>query len=412
MKNGIKYKLEVVNKTPTHTQWKDSMGYKKAMSFIPRSDRNMLAGLSLAAKSLRKFSTTKTIVLTHKSGEAFSLKLKTGESVISGLRVALGSLKCVIASTRNSNKLVAVVVTLPGNVKAEKYDEVYIKPGYFLLAQNRKRRTHIFNAKKPLTNDKHIGIEIELASTLDRELLADKLFDAGLAAYVCIKSDSSIGAGGGALRDYAYAHEIAVCVKESEMERIVDKLCTTLESCEVKVDKTCGLHVHLDMRNEEESTLSRVFGNLMSMQHFLYAMSPATRRVGSYCKTVGNRKWHVMSDRYRGINTNAYQKYRTIEMRMHSGTVDSSKIRNWINLLLAIKNAPEIKRAPTTMKGVVKQINISDDLASYITSRIRKFAKGHAELDHDDNLVAIAQMTPPTITEEVVVEEASEITAA
>ena len=99
-------------------------------------------------------------------------------------------------------------------------------------------------------------------------------------------------------------------------------------------------------------------------------MVPAARREGTYA--VPNKKVED-ENRYSGINTQAYAKYKTVELRMHSGSTNGVKITNWIGFLLAIVDAPVIKKAPTKVQDLKKLIGISDELANYIEARIEKF---------------------------------------
>lgn len=280
---------------------------------------------------------------------------------------------------RESNRPIIDRVTLTRGVRANKMAEVYVDSGSFRRAFIEKIMNDLRVSKKPKTDDFYIGVEIELASSQDRDDIMRAFAEANLHKYVCVKDDGSIGTDD----DYPFPHEVCVLVKESEFNNIITRVCDVLNSCDVRVDRSTGLHVHLDMRN---FNYSHAFSNLVSMQSFLYAMLPASRRSGNYSIPVKGKQWRILESRYHGVNTQAYKKYRTLELRMHSGTVNATKIINWVRLLLAIINAPEIVRAPTTMKGFRKVVNISDELAEYIENRIKKFTKQHESIVAKDGL--------------------------
>jgi hypothetical protein len=44
------------------------------------------------------------------------------------------------------------------------------------------------------------------------------------------------------------------------------------------------------------------------------------------------------ADKYFGINTHSYPKYKTLEVRMHQGTLDADRLISWLNLLTKIVN--------------------------------------------------------------------------
>jgi hypothetical protein len=257
--------------------------------------------------------------------------------------------------------------------------------------------------KTPTTKDLYIGIEIEIAAKESRETLCDRLFEAGLGKYVTVKDDGSIGSEehtgvtSKLKAEYPNAHEICILAKQSEVEDIVKKMCKVfVEKLHVGVDKTCGLHVHLDMRNRVVETC---FNNLVLSQQFLYAMLPAQRRSSRYCYPTKGAQWRNLDSRYHGINQQAYQKYGTLELRMHSGTTNEAKINNWIKLLIAIVEAPKMGVAPTTIEAFQAAVNFNNTVAEYVKSRVAKFAKQHKE-------------TTPSVEQPGTMPEISSITGA
>lgn len=82
-------------------------------------------------------------------------------------------------------------------------------------------------------------------------------------------------------------------------------------------------------------------------------------------------------DRYSGINPYALDEHTTIEVRIHGGTCNPTKIVNWVKLLVAIVNAPKLERIPRTSLGLKRATGISNDLMLYVRSRMRRFADEH-----------------------------------
>lgn len=266
--------------------------------------------------------------------------------------------------------------TFAQGVSVPKLAEVYLEPLSFYKVAHRKVRLDMTGrTKAPKTTDLYVGVEIELASKKDRNFICDKLFEAGVGKYVTVKDDGSIGSGTNLRTHYPFPHEVCILAKESEIEQVVATICKVLnEQCEVKVDKTCGLHVHVDMRSRD---VAKSFHNLVSMQQFLYAMLPAARRSSRYSYPVKGTTWRVLDERYHGINSQAYEKYRTLEARMHCGTTQANKINNWIKLLIAMADAPKVVAPPTTIDELQAAINIDSKLAEYVKARIAKFAAQH-----------------------------------
>jgi len=264
-----------------------------------------------------------------------------------------------------------------------KQDMTYLEPGTFLKALMKKIREDMTQgSKSPKDKDLYVGIEIELAAKESRDTLCDRLFDAGLGKYVTVKDDGSIGDGErqegikSTLRQtHKYTHEICVLVKQSEVADIVTKLCDVLNTkLKVAVDRTCGLHVHLDMRNRK---VDKCFSNLVLSQQFLYAMLPAQRRNSQYSIPVKGAQYRKLSSRYYGINQTAVDKYGTLELRMHCGTTNAKKIISWVQLLVAIVDAPAMTSAATKADDFATQIGIGNDLLTYVKARMAKFADQH-----------------------------------
>ena len=125
------------------------------------------------------------------------------------------------------------------------------------------------------------------------------------------------------------------------------------------------------------SKVETAFNNLVSCQQFLYAMVPAERRSSKYSYPVKGREWKISPHHYHGVNSNAYSKYKTIEMRMHCGTTQGNKINNWIKILIAIADAPLMASVPTTIDQLQSMVSMKDDVLEYMKKRIVKFRSQH-----------------------------------
>lgn len=169
--------------------------------------------------------------------------------------------------------------------------------------------------------------------------------------------------------------------------------CKLLDTNKFKVDKTCGLHIHLDAcdfmdieRNfiesynndygetEEYNKKLDKIKNLMifylNFESVLLSYLPRSRRKNKYCyplienyhekeiknikfiedlekmwyregemPTIDSRKSNRYDEsRYSGINFHSMLANNHIEIRYHSGTINSTKILNWCALHVYILN--------------------------------------------------------------------------
>lgn len=269
-----------------------------------------------------------------------------------------------------------------------KMDGVFLEKDSVLKAMFKKVRMEMKNNKTPTdSKTRYVGVEIELAAVENREVLCDAIFAAGIAKHICVKDDGSIGYGArdgmdSKLREkFPNTHEVCVLAKESEIEDVITKLCNVLNKVlHTAIDKTCGLHVHFDMRNRDHKIS---FNNLVLSQQFLYAMLPAQRRNSGYSFPIKGSDYRDVESRYHGVNATAYKKYKTLELRMHSGTTSDNKINNWIRLGIAICDAPKFTAAPTTVAAFKAAANLSAEVTEYVVSRVTKFASQHEKLVPD-----------------------------
>lgn len=153
--------------------------------------------------------------------------------------------------------------------------------------------------------------------------------------------------------DEIYAFELRVLVTEKDLKIVTGKLKTFFSKCDAFVNSSCGLHVHVDMRQREPK---KAFARLMSKQDEMYMMSHPSRKENTYCKPT--QAFDQGGDRYRCINTASIQEHNTIEVRVHEGCIDMKNIYMWCKYLIY------------TVDGV----KLTKELSSYVRSKISKNA--------------------------------------
>ena len=157
--------------------------------------------------------------------------------------------------------------------------------------------------------------------------------------------------------------EIKAVFPRGMLEPRLYKLTEKLKALGMKCNKTCGLHVHFDMRGRTEEEVVKIAKRTDKWLKALQELVPASRRNQTYCK------WGVStSDRYRAVNVCSFSKYKTLEIRLHSATFDYAKILSWVRLcelLLAIRYNPKDGDCVATLG----QLPLMDYEASYWRAR-------------------------------------------
>lgn len=150
--------------------------------------------------------------------------------------------------------------------------------------------------------------------------------------------------------------------------------CNALAGLRLRIDRTCGLHVWVNCSDFTWEDMQRLLALYARYEPVLFEMVPSSRRANTFCVPMRKSTWtapdggHIAAVRSAlaatteaGMRNHSFQKYSAlnvsrwwangmVEFRLHSGTVDYVKIRNWVKLLTALVN-----RVKMTALGVVKK---------------------------------------------------------
>ena len=178
------------------------------------------------------------------------------------------------------------------------------------------------------------------------------------------------------------------------------------------VNRSCGLHVHIDGRDLGCGDIKKLLKITRYFEPVLYAMLPESRHEGSYSVPLekfpksrfrigakdeealkrlwygpkGSRRVDLKSkyhhSRYYGLNIHSWFYRRSLEFRYHSGTMNDLKITNFIVICQAlVDKAKEIKAFripgecsfPERFESFVSFLGLSLELGTYMRERIEKF---------------------------------------
>lgn len=226
----------------------------------------------------------------------------------------------------------------------------------------------------PKTLEDHIGIEIECIVKGSEYDLMKELARAKLSKIVEVGSDFSIKTGqaqyikhavercrsvvlsyeGFSYEEKANAQqyidkhaivgvELRVLCKMSNLKSTLTSLSKVLTKVGAYVNNSCGLHVHLDMRMHSVATCAY---RLLKKQELLRSRVDKRRLKSKYCRALTEKDLsnflvnNYLSSRYKDINLLATREHRTIEVRLHEGTIDTNRILDWCNLLYRVAHTP------------------------------------------------------------------------
>lgn len=115
----------------------------------------------------------------------------------------------------------------------------------------------------------------------------------------------------------------------------------------VKINRTCGLHSHLNASDMNLTQWKNLILNYANLEGVIDSMMPPSRRANQYCKTMNipnltqklqrcttiNQITNLFPNRYQKVNTQSFSRHGSVEFRQHSGTIEADKIMNWLIFL-------------------------------------------------------------------------------
>ncbi len=129
-------------------------------------------------------------------------------------------------------------------------------------------------------------------------------------------------------------------------------VCEELDKIGATVNRTCGLHVHHDIKELKRKQILRIYNFYNKYNNIIERFVKDSRIENKYCKPVKNiidtvnsceTKQELLNKiagrrgisyysncRYYSLNLRSYLFYGTIEFRQHHGTIDFDEISSWI----------------------------------------------------------------------------------
>jgi len=167
--------------------------------------------------------------------------------------------------------------------------------------------------------------------------------------------------------DYHYetGQEAKVMLRYGKWNRLTS-VCKHIRSQGGEINKSCGLHVHLDVRNiSKAATITRCRRLETALPWLLKIIPPSRAEGNTYCSPTFSQY-----DKYHAITMHSFRRQRkSIEVRCHSATLNPKKIIRWIELLMFLKES--YKHYPTFESFINSMAPY--DLKEYVIKRKTKF---------------------------------------
>lgn len=181
---------------------------------------------------------------------------------------------------------------------------------------------------------------------------------------------------------------------------MIDKVSRELYRVKAEVNKSCGLHVHLDMQQSTDAQQQNICAWWQIFEPVFFAICSPSRRQNQFANStiaITDRTWR--RERYYALNISALGRHGTYEIRLHQGSVNGEKIKSWILVLLSFFEI--FGEVPSSTKRLTRVQNFSDrqkllffyhslnlplKLRKYVIKRIREF-------EHEENAQPVLNLT-------------------
>jgi hypothetical protein len=177
-----------------------------------------------------------------------------------------------------------------------------------------KKKAEYGARRVPRDRRPHVGVEIEVVAA------DDDAFRAIMSQRLTPHHDGSLPELGVEFKLLARAEKIIA---------LASCLARRLRECGATVTSKCGLHVHLDCRDVPRERQRAVLHWMDHLCPWLFSIMPPSRRNNSYLTPAANS----LTDHYRWVNLTPYK---TLECRIHGGTLNPHKIAGWLSVMLDI----------------------------------------------------------------------------
>lgn len=164
------------------------------------------------------------------------------------------------------------------------------------------------------------------------------------------------------------------------------KVCWVLDACGVKVNASCGLHIHFDAANFSLQTWKNIAISYKHIESVIDKFMPESRQNNNYCRSLRNITEQKINNaqsidnlqqvafentRYFKVNPQSYSRHKTIEFRQHGGSINYDKISNWVLFLNGLVTFAQ--QQPIASGTVLNDIPfLSDEQKSFFRLRTKK----------------------------------------
>lgn len=248
------------------------------------------------------------------------------------------------------------------------------------------RTSRVPGTYRPLGDGRRFGIELELIFPrgTGRHEINAALTAAGLVGWAA-RTDGSLSGNGWEVVSPVLAGEDGIDQ--------VRKATRALRALGATPNRSCGMHVHHEVRDLTVDAIKQVFRVYRANQDLIDGLvAPSRRGRQTYCGTIRDdemsqveraRDLRSIGQFYRfysNLNLGAYGRYGTLEVRQHQGTCDPEKVVSWIKFGQAVidRAAEQAASGTTTATTASRVRDLLGQLGAHLDETAKTFLLGRA----------------------------------
>jgi hypothetical protein len=222
------------------------------------------------------------------------------------------------------------------------------------------------------------GVEIELTGPSQR-IIADALLRIGIdvrtRGYAATNGNDWELKTDGSVRGHGLELVSPKLYGDAGIETLKNVLAA-LNMFGATVDRSCGIHVHIDFRDRDLATIKNAILPIVGSQSAIYDMCAPSRRTNAYSPMWRDHDIDSLRASYRlqyisgvgprgFVNLGSYPRHGSIEFRSHGGSTNAGKIVAWVHMIQAAvaygEANPGTESLGATAPEVCATLNLSDD---------------------------------------------------
>lgn len=246
--------------------------------------------------------------------------------------------------------------------------------------------------------ERTVGIELELtSSSTSRTSISQEMLRNAIRPVVANLNDRapgwfhSDGSTWDVKTDSSCGWEVAspaIRLAENGGNDELKGVCEALTRLQPIVNRSCGLHVHIGCTDFQWRDLQMLMALWARYEPFFYELMPTSRRSNQFCWHLHRSSWsgHTGAqwsqvqralaartendfnanarrlNRYAALNLASWWRHGRVEFRLHSGTINYTKVKNWAMLCAAVVGRvkhPELPPVSTAMRSTPRAAGFS-----------------------------------------------------